>query len=435
MTAKREPKALTKRAVDDAQPTDKQWILWDGGTSAIPGFGLRVSPGGAKTYLVQYRMRGTHVDRRYTIGRHGEFTPAQARDRAMAIKQMVRSGIDPRDHHAALAEAAANDQRTSKERSFGKVADSWLDSYKTDRKGKPRRASSLRIAGTVVRHFKSQFGEKRIDKIGRGDVRAAIDAIDAEKVAMRSSAFSYGRILWKWAYEGELVEDIPFAALSAPAKPESRERVLAEAELPIIWRASRKVAYPFGPAFRLMLITGQRRSEVLGMTWAELDKEACTWTIPGDRTKNKLPHVVPLSDLAMIEVGAMAGKPGAPPPDKWPKSGLVFTTNNKTAASGVSKAKARLDSEAATMGKAEGVVVEPWRLHDLRRTMATALESEGINPSTIEAVLNHIAAKRGKALGAYARYDYGPEKRAALDMWAGKVSALVAPKAIESAAG
>ncbi len=430
MTTKREPRALTKRAVDEAQPTDKQWILWDGGTSAIPGFGLRVSPGGAKTYIVQYRLRGTSTDQRYTIGRHGEFTPSQARDRAMEIKQMVRAGVDPRDHHAQLIEAAANDQKAAKERSFSKVADAWLDSYKTDRKGKPRRASSLRIAGTVVRHLKDRLGDKRIDKIGRGDVTAALDAISPGKVAMRSSMFSYGRILWKWAHARELVDDIPFAALSAPAKPESRERVLAEAELPIIWRASRKVDYPFGPAFRLLLITGQRRSEVLGMCWEELDKAGATWLIPGDRTKNKQPHAVPLSDLAMTEIGALATKPGVPLPDKWPKSGLVFTTNNKTAASGVSKAKARLDSEAATMAKAEGVPVDAWRLHDLRRTMATALESEGVNPSTIEAVLNHIAAKRGKALGAYARYDYGPEKRAALDLWAGKVTSLIAPKAV-----
>lgn len=432
MTIKREPKALTKRAVDEAQPTDKQWILWDGGTSAIPGFGLRVSPGGAKTYIVQYRMRGTSTDKRYTIGRHGEFTPSQARDKAIEIKQMVRAGVDPRDHHARLIEAAANDAKASKERTFSKVADQWLASYETDRKGKPRRPSSLRIARTVARHFKAQFGDKRIDKIGRGDVRAALDAIDASKVAMRSSAFAYGRILWKWAYDGELVETIPFAALSAPAKPASRDVILSDAELAIVWRASRKVDYPFGPAFRLLLLTGQRRSEVFGMRWEELDRKAATWTIPADRAKNAQAHSVPLSDLAIAEISALLARPGRDAPTAWPKHGLIFTTNNRTPASGFSKAKLRLDTAAAEIAKEAAIGMPEWRLHDLRRTVATGMQKLGVRLEVTEAVLNHISGSKAGVVGIYQRHDFADEKREALDLWAGHVAKLIAPKVVRA---
>jgi len=420
--------SITKRTVDAAAPRKAAWFLWDSGKGAVPGFGLRISPGGSKAYVLQYRLAGAKADRRYTIGRHGPWTPDQARERASELRRLVDTGTDPFEHDKAQDEQREQDRRDKLERAFGKVADQWLASYATDRKGKPRRASSLRIAGTVVRHLKDQLGDKRIDRIGRGDITAAIDAIDAHKVAMRSSVFSYGRILWKWAFARELVESVPFGSLAAPVKPESRERVLSDAELPIIWRASRKVAYPFGPAFRLLLLTGQRRGEVFGMRWEELDKDAALWLIPGERTKNKLPHAVPLSALAVAEIEAMLTKPGEAPPKRWPKSGLVFSTNNKTPSSGVSKAKARLMSEA----EREAGKMPHWVLHDLRRTMATALEGQGVNPSTIEAVLNHIAAKRGKALGAYARYDYGPEKRAALDQWADKVAALIAPKPVEA---
>lgn len=424
--------SITKRTVDAAEPRAAAWFLWDSGKGAVPGFGLRISPGGSKAYVLQYRLAGAKADRRYTIGRHGPWTPDQARERASELRRLVDTGIDPFDHDKAQDEQREQDRRDKLERAFGKVAEAWLSSYKIDRKGNPRRASSLRIAGTVVRHLKGQFGDKRIDRIGRGDITAALDAIAPEKVAMRSSVFSYGRIVWKWAFARELVEVIPFAALGAPAKPESRERVLSDDELPLIWRASRKVAYPFGPAFRVLLLTGQRRSEVFGMRWEELDKDAAAWRIPGDRTKNKLPHLVPLSALVLAEIEAIITKAGEALPQRWPKSGLLFSTNNKTPASGVSKAKARLDVEADKLAKAAEIAMRPWRLHDLRRTMATALEGEGVNPSTIEAVLNHIAGKRSKALGAYARYDYGPEKRAALDLWAGKVAALIAPKAVQA---
>lgn len=419
---------ITKRTVDAAEPRSAAWFLWDEGKGAIAGFGLRVSPGGTKSYVIQYRMAGAKADRRYTIGRHGPWTPDQARQRASELRRLVDTGVDPFDHDKVQDEQREQDRRDKLDRAFGKVADTWLESYRIDRNGKPRRASSLRIAGTVIRFMKSQFEQRRIDKIGRGDITAALDAIAPEKVAMRSSVFSYGRILWKWAYARELVETIPFAALRAPVKPESRERVLSESELVVIWQASRKIDYPFGPAFRLLLITGQRRSEVFGMRWEEIDEVAAMWTIPGDRTKNKQTHTVPLSGLAIAELGEVASQLGDGIAERWPKSGLVFSTNNKTPASGVSKAKVRLDSEAGAIAKAENIEVGAWRLHDLRRTMATALEGGGVNPSTIEAVLNHISAKRGKALGAYARYDYGPEKRAAHDQWARRVNALIAPK-------
>jgi integrase len=425
--------SISKRTVDAAEPRAATWFLWDSGKASVAGFGLRISPGGTKAYVLQYRLPGAKSDRRYTIGRHGPWTPDQARERAGHLRRMVDTGTDPFDAEAAEGRAREKDRVAQLERAFDKVAEKWLEAYTVDRKGKARRPASLRIAGTVVRHLKAQFDTKRIDEIGRADITAALDAISPAKVAMRSSVFAYGRILWKWAFERELVESTPFEALRAPAKPESRERVLDATEIPIIWRATRKIPYPFGPAFRLLLITGQRRSEVLGARWEEMDKDGASWTIPGDRTKNKLPHTVPLSDLAMAEIAALAGKPGEPPPDKWPTSGLIFSTNARTPASGVSKAKARLDTAIAEAAKKEIVSANPWRLHDLRRTMATALESDGVNPSTIEAILNHVAGKRSKALGAYARYDYGPEKRAALGAWATTLSALVAPREVATA--
>lgn len=423
--------ALSKRTVDAAEPRQAAWFLWDDGKGAIAGFGLRVSPGGAKAYILQYRMAGAKVDRRYTIGRHGPWTPDKARERAAELRRLVDTGVDPFDHDTARDEAKAQERKDGLDRNFSRVADAWLKSYKVDSKGKPRRISSQRIAATVVRHLKVQFDGKRIDKIGRGDFKAAIEAISPEKVAMRSSTFSYGRILWKWAFESEFVDETPFVHLRAPAKPASRRRVLSDAELPIIWRATRKVEYPFGPAFRLLLLTGQRRSEVFGMSWDELDKDKAVWTIPGSRTKNKEPHAVPLTDIVVAEIGALVTQPGEQPPKKWPKSGLVFTTNNKTAASGISKGKVRLDSAVVEAAECEGVVIESWRLHDLRRTVKTGLQALKIPSEISHRVLNHISSLDAMDR-VYGLYDFLDEKREALDLWASHVTELIAPKAVSA---
>ncbi|MBU7587899.1 MAG: integrase arm-type DNA-binding domain-containing protein [Sphingopyxis terrae] len=424
--------ALTKRTVDAAEPRSAAWFLWDEGKGAIAGFGLRVSPGGSKAYILQYRMSGAKNDRRYTIGRHGPWTPDKARDRAAELRRLVDTGVDPFEADEASHKARERERVANLERAFDIVADNWLASYQLDRHGKPRRQSSINIAATVVRHLKSQFGSRRIDELGRADIIAALDAIAPGKVGMRSSVFSYGRILWKWAFARELVDVIPFAALSAPAKPVSRDVILSDAELAIVWRASRKVEYPFGPAFRLLLLTGQRRSEVFGMRWEELDGKAATWTIPADRAKNAQAHVVPLSDLAVAEITAMLTQPGKAAPVDWPKRGLLFSTNNRTPASGISKAKLRLDAAAGEIAEEAGVKLSEWRLHDLRRTVATGLQKLGVRLEVTEAVLNHISGSKAGVVGIYQRHDWAGEKREALDLWARHVSGLIAPKVVEA---
>lgn len=423
--------ALTKRTVDAAEPRSAAWFLWDEGKGAIAGFGLRVSPGGSKAYILQYRMSGAKNDRRYTIGRHGPWTPDKARERAAELRRLVDTGTDPFEADEASHKARERERVANLERAFDIVADNWLASYRLDRHGKPRRQSSVNIAATVVRHLKAQFGSRRIDELGRADIIAALDAIAPGKVGMRSSVFSYGRILWKWAFARELVDVIPFAALSAPAKPASRRRVLSDTELPIVWRASRKVDYPFGPAFRLLMLTGQRRSEVFGMRWEELNKVNAVWTIPGDRTKNKEPHAVPLSDMVMQEIGALVSQHGAARPETWPKAGLVFTTNNRSPASGVSKAKARLDDAVTVAAKEDGLAIESWRLHDLRRTAKTGMQALKVSSEISQRVLNHISSLDPMDR-VYGLYDFLDEKREALDLWARHVSGLIAPKVVEA---
>jgi integrase len=167
------------------------------------------------------------------------------------------------------------------------------------------------------------------------------------------------------------------------------------------------MAYPFGPAVRLLILTGARREEVGAMRWGEVDLVAKTWTLPGERTKNGIEHVVPLSDPALSILGRV--------PRIGRYDGFVFTTTGKTAVSGWSKAKVTLDAASG---------VPDWRLHDLRRTFATGLAGLGVSMPVVEKILNHVSGSFGGVAGVYQRHAFADEKRDALDKWAARVTAI-----------
>lgn len=161
---------------------------------------------------------------------------------------------------------------------------------------------------------------------------------------------------------------------------------------------------------RLLILTGQRRDEVGGLALSEISGDL--WTIPGDRTKNRRPHDVPLSLMALrvLRVGPLRLS-----------RDLIFGTRDN-GFSGWSKAKVELDARI----KANGEMVRPWRLHDLRRTTATGMAALGVLPHVVEAVLNHVSGHRAGVAGIYNRATYAAEKRAALDAWSGHIAKLTA---------
>lgn len=155
---------------------------------------------------------------------------------------------------------------------------------------------------------------------------------------------------------------------------------------------------------------GQRRDEVAGMAWGEIDDR--TWTIPKERAKNNKAHDVPLSDAALAIIEEVKASPRVYSP-----KGLLFTRTGDTAASGFSKAKTQLDK---LMGK-----LSSWRLHDIRRTVATGMQKLHVPLEVTEAVLNHISGSRAGIVGIYQRHDYFEEKHRALQAWANHLTTLI----------
>jgi integrase len=199
---------------------------------------------------------------------------------------------------------------------------------------------------------------------------------------------------FKWLVENDYIQNNPMDSLSPPKAPEARDRVLAHDEIKLVWAGATDLGYPWKHFYHLLLVLGQRRNEVAGMQW--LETRGGVWYIPKERTKNAKSHLVPLSKQAQAILDRLTPTPLSP---------FVFTTNNKTPISGFSKAKAQLD---------KSVTIAPWRIHDLRRTVATEMQRIGVPIHVIDKVLNH---SENSLREVYQRYQYLPEKTEALEKW------------------
>jgi integrase len=215
----------------------------------------------------------------------------------------------------------------------------------------------------------------------------------------------------------------PVKGAGRPPVPAARERVLSEAELRALWKASDAEPFPWRAAIKLLILTGQRRNEVFEADRAEFDFAERTWTIPAHRAKNGKAHIVPLSDaaLAVLEtVPEIVGK------DKLFPS---HSGKSERGPSGFSKPMARLRD---AVEKGLGAPVEDWRIHDVRRTMATGMQRLGVRLEVTEAVLNHVSGSNAGIVGVYQRHDWKEEKRHALDAWAAEVERIVAGRPLDN---
>lgn len=440
---------ITKTTVDAAKPGDAEVIIWDdGGRGTVKGFGLKVTPAGSKVYLFQYRIAAPGKAnktpaRKYTIGRHGEWTPDQARKRAQELAIMVAQGIDPRELEEDQRKAREDAKRIAEEKaqleadlSCEKVMERWLEHYEADHRPRSYQQAKSAVKAHLIPTAKGKrtLHGKPLPAVTRDDMQAILDSIPARQRATRRTVYTYASIFFGWALRRGYISENPLAPLTKPPVPKSRDRVLEDSELVELWNAAAAMPDPWGPFYRLAVLTGQRREEVAALRWAELDRAAATWTIPADRAKNGVAHIVPLSDTVLAELDRLAGMAEeGPSKRKWPSVGYVLTTTGRAPISGFSKAKKALDAKLLQLrqqaaGEGEEVVaMSAWRVHDLRRTLATGLQRLGVRFEVTEAVLNHVSGAKGGVAGIYQRHHWTDEKRDALNAWARRVLALVNP--------
>ena len=238
-------------------------------------------------------------------------------------------------------------------------------------------------------------------EIRKHDVLRVIDGIIKDgKPSAANHAFAAIRKFFNWCVERGLLDVSPCLGIRRPAKNNSRDCVLTDVELSTLWQASKVQGYPFGIIFKLLALTTQRRGEIVGMGWSELDLSEGLWTIPGARTKNGSPHLVPLTPMA---IGILQNLPQF-------STDLIFPAKVKLDRpySGYSKGKRTLNANAD---------LRDWTLHDLRRTAATGMAKLGVAPHVVERILNHSSGTFGGVAGVYNRFGYLKEMREALELW------------------
>jgi integrase len=429
---------ISKRIVDACQPGDRQELVWD---TTLKGFGLLVMPSGVKSYVYQYRIGGrAGRTRRYTIGRHGSpWTPEKARKRAEDLAVLVKSGVDPIDAErgdrraqARAAEIAVERERQARELAFRTYADRFVEDG-LRQAASDRTRSNYR--GMLRNHVIPVLADRPLPEISRADVVRVLDRIPSSQSSVRHMAFAIMRKLFNWARSRGDIEASPLDGMEAPQPLASRDRFLSDGELTLALRAAEGIGSPFGPYYRLLFATGQRREEVAGMKWEELDRKLATWTLPGARTKNSEANIVPLTAPSIAMLDRLADQQDDNNP-KWPRKGLVFTTTGQTPLSGFSRAKGRLDAKMLELAKKDAekagedpaqIDIPAWRLHDARRTLATALQKLGVRFEVTEAVLNHTSGAKSGVAGVYQRHNWAAEKRIALEAWSNHCDRLLDP--------
>lgn len=392
---------ISKRTLDAFQSSGVTGFLWD---EDLKGFGVRVSNLGSASYVVQFRMGGREAPtRRHTIGTHGSpWTPATAREEAIRLLILVARGIDP-------IEADKQRRREAVDLAFSKYA----DTFSVACKGKGWKTLVNR---SIRLHLKPVLRNKPLPTITRSDVVEVFDRMPDEQAANRRNVFAVLRRLFKWAISRGDILHSPMEGMETPPPVKPRDRWLGDAELRHIWHLAPRTHRCFGPIVRLLIVTGQRREEVAGLHWEELDRQEREWRLPSHRTKNGEPNTVPLNDLAIAELDLVAKG------ENWPRRGRVFPTSTGAGFTGYAKGKKKLDELIA---EGDGGPIAPWRLHDLRRTLATGFQRLGVRFEVTEAVLNHVGGSRAGVAGIYQRHDWRAEKREALALWNDHVAAVL----------
>ncbi len=392
---------LTEAAVRRLKPPEAgQTDYFD---ELLPGFGLRVSASGRRSWFVFYRVKEgpqRGKQRRYTLPLSADVLGlADARQAARDALRRVEVGEDPSvDKRRVRAERAA--ALTVRE-----AATQFIDRY-----AKPRNRSWSETARILEVNVCPEWGDRALEDIGRGDVVLLIDRLAERAPVMANRTLATLRKMLRWHVQRGTIASSPAEGVSAPARERERERVLTDDEIRCFWQATGEDGYPFGLLFRMLLVTAQRRDEVGLAEWAEINLDSALWTISREKTKGDRSHEVPLSPLAIELLESL------------PRSGpMLFTTSEDGArpVSGFSHAKARI---SARMEEIAGVAIPAWRLHDLRRTAGTGMAAAGVPVSTISRVLSH---SEGGVTKIYNRFSYFNEKREALDRWGRHLEVII----------
>ncbi|MCK1302950.1 integrase arm-type DNA-binding domain-containing protein [Bradyrhizobium sp. 24] len=453
-------RALSSLAIEQLKPRAVRYEKSDGGAA---GLFLVVHPSGLKSWVFRFRspvacdQAGQRAPKKLTLGPLAltpspaqpqighPLTPSQARMLATAAAEDVRRGIDPT--HVRRQEKAEAKREAVRDDTIDAAMVEFLKRYKGRKRQGLRDSTRLLTAhyfglkpdpensGDWVKSGNSVLGKwsgRPLASLTKYDAITLLDGlVDSGRGVTANRTLTVLKTFFDWCVDRDLRESSPVVSLDAFAHETERERKLSAPELVAAWKVADREGYPFGRLIQSLILTGQRRDELRELPRSELDLRGTQivlddggrwceplWTIPKERTKNGREHLVPLSPQATDLLKSLPTIKG---------KGLLFTTTGETPISGLSKAKKRFDEAmlAELRNTDPDATIEPWTLHDLRRTFYSGLQALGFSIEVAEACVNHSSGSIRGVAKVYARHKYLREKTQAFTAWARYVDDLV----------
>lgn len=389
---------------NDAISTKKDIFCWD---TELRGFGAKASKHGTVSYLVQ--KWANNKAKRIAIGQWPWMKVDRARREAsITIGEIYRTKRRGSFTTAALDNAGGGHRQT---------LEAAFNAYHAKR-SKPgshwRDVKRVFHADIIPGLGKSTL----VNTITRPQIRELIEAKQSYAPAAARALFAFLSPFFKFCVEQDFIAHSPMSSMKIPPASKGRERYLSNEEIRLLWAATERFYYPYKQFYQFGLLTGQRNeSEIARMKWTEIEGDI--WTIPVERIKNKLEHVVHLCPLA-VEVLASIPK----------KSEYVFTSRGTKALSNFSWAKAELNKLIVQImleeGKAPSSAFQKvWVTHDFRRTMVTHMASMKIDSEIADRILNHQSKAQAGVAGVYQKWTFLDERKHAIEVWGNHIRGLV----------
>ncbi|MBF0358849.1 MAG: tyrosine-type recombinase/integrase [Magnetococcales bacterium] len=366
-----------------------------------PGFGLRITPKGTKTFIFVYQFKGKN--RRMSLGKYPAMKLTEAHQKHADARQLLGQGIDPGEKEQAEKE---------KIRSAPTVI--YLVNEYIERWAKPRKKTWKEDQRMLNLDVVSRWGDmKAMDVTKKHILRMLDELLERGATTTANRTFAVTRKLFNWAVERGELDFSPCTGVRAPAKETPRERILSEEEIKSFWDGleNANMTDSMKLVFKLQLLTAQRKGEVVGTPWTEIDFDKKEWLIPAERTKNGVATLIPLSESAIDHLGAIKVESKG---SEWLfPSGRTQTHIIETSA------------DHAIRNNLQHFNCEQFTPHDLRRTAASHMTALGVSRLVVSKILNHVDRS---VTAIYDRHSYDKEKREALDAWAKKLNEIVAGK-------
>jgi integrase len=393
----------------------------------VPGFGVRVTDKGYKSFILRTRYPGSSTPARREISGCADITLADAREKARKWRSWVAQGIDP----GAEEERQRQEMLRNQAITFAVVADDFIrQKLITERTGKA-------VERDIRRDLLPEWSKRPIGSITDMDVLILIRRkVPSGKYAARN-LFALVKRFFRWAIAqrtyGLIVspcEGLQVSAILGEMK-RLRDRTLSEDEIFAYWRGATRMPYPYGPVYRGLILTALRLNELAGASRSEFNYRDRVWVIPPERMKGRnagkkqaRAHAVPFTDdfIALLEL--------LPRLNAGPH--LFSTTNGESPVWMGSKMKKRLDRRmlltlralARVRGEDDphAVKLRPFVVHDVRRTVRSQLSRLKVAEEVREAILAHV---RPGIVGVYDHHDYLDEKKEALELWVARLREIV----------